>query len=208
MVDHRLDQTPVRHQGDRPTCVAFAVSAAHEWRAGDAVPRSAEDAMWAAHQVNEVPGREDTTVAWALEGLQRHGHATETAWPYTTPHWSLGRPAAALDEINRRDLSPWSDLGPVSFDAVANELDASQPAVLTVAVVKAAWYHAGDLVDAEPKLETPGNHAVLAVGVLDDPDRLIIKNSWGSGWGDDGYGYLTRRYYDHYALRVHILEGP
>ena len=25
-------------------------------------------------------------------------------------------------------------------------------------------------------------------------DRFIVRNSWGSGWGDKGFGYLTREY--------------
>jgi hypothetical protein len=207
VIDHRSTQTPVRDQGDRPTCVAFAVSASHEWRAGDAVVRSTEDAMWAAHQIGEVPGREETTVSWALEGLACHQHSTETAWPYGSPRWSSGRPATALDDANRRGLPPWRDLGAAPFDAVVAELDAGHPVVLTLAVVHAAWYHAGDLVDADANLKTPGNHAVLAVGSFEAPDRLIIKNSWGPTWGDHGYGYITRRYHDHYALRAHILEG-
>src|SRR4051812_13936761 len=184
MVDHRPLQTPVRHQGDRPTCVAFATSAAHEWCAGDGVVRSPEDAMWAAHQVREVPGREETTVSWALEGLARHEHSTETAWPYGTPRWSAGRPAAALEAANRRALPGWGDLGTASFDRVVAELDAGRPVILTVAVVAAAWYHDGALVDAPAGQKTPGNHAVLAVGSIDAPQRLIVKNSWGRSWGE------------------------
>lgn len=206
MIDHRPAQTPVRHQGDRPTCVAFATSAAHEWSAGDQVVRSPEDAMWGAHQVGEVPGREETTVAWALEGMARHEHATDVAWPYGQPHWSQGRPAAARQAGNRRALLGWSDLQPATFDEIAMALGAGRPVVLTVRVVIAAWYAGAALIDAEPGAKTPGNHAVLAVGALEAPDRLIIKNSWGKEWGDGGYGYLTRRYFDHYALRAHRLE--
>lgn len=208
MIDHRSAQTPVRQQGDRPTCVAFAVSAAHEWHAADGVVRSTEDAMWAAHQVNEVPGREETTVSWALEGLDRHQHSTEVAWPYSAPPWASGRPTAALDTANRRSLPTFRDLGVVSFDTVTGALATGRPIVLTLRVVAAAWYHAGDIVDAGPNLKTPGNHAVLAVGALEAPDRLIVKNSWGAGWGAGGYGYVTRRYHDCYALGAHTLEGP
>lgn len=45
-----------------------------------------------------------------------------------------------------------------------------------------------------------GGHAVLAVG-YDDQKRigpckgaLLIRNSWGEGWGDEGYGWLPYKY--------------
>jgi hypothetical protein len=95
---------------------------------------------------------------------------------------------------------------PATFDDVAAALSADRPVVLTLRVVPAAWYSGAALIDAEPDAKTPGNHAVLAVGALEAPDRLIIKNSWGAAWGDDGYGYVTRRYFDHFALRAHRLE--
>lgn len=34
------------------------------------------------------------------------------------------------------------------------------------------------------------NHAVLLVGYTDT--YWIIKNSWGTSWGDNGYIYITR----------------
>jgi len=43
-----------------------------------------------------------------------------------------------------------------------------------------------------------GGHAVLAVGYDDASTRFVVRNSWGSGWGQDGYftipySYLTDR---------------
>lgn len=206
MPDFRSDQTPVRQQGDRPTCVAFAVSAAHEWRAADSAIRSAEDALWAAHQVNEIPGLEATTVAWALQGMKDHGHAIEAAWPYGQPRWSTGRPEAATNADNRRRLTAWSEITPLTFETVERELRIERPVVLTLRVVLSAWHYGGGVVDAGPGETTPGNHAVLAVGTVDAGRQVIVKNSWGADWGDQGYGYVTERYLNSYALRAHLLE--
>lgn len=39
-----------------------------------------------------------------------------------------------------------------------------------------------------------GGHAVMACGYNDDTQELIIRNSWGTGWGDKGYGYLPYKF--------------
>lgn len=35
-----------------------------------------------------------------------------------------------------------------------------------------------------------GGHAVLAVGYDDTKGWVVIRNSWGTGWGDQGYCYM------------------
>ena len=38
-----------------------------------------------------------------------------------------------------------------------------------------------------------GGHAVCIVGYRSD-GRFIVRNSWGTGWGDHGFGYLAPSY--------------
>lgn len=207
MSDHRRAQSPVRNQDDRPTCVAFAVSAAHEWMADEQTHRSVEDALWAGHQVLHIPGRQETSVAAALEGLSRHGHASETAWPYGSPPYPAERPALAADPTAQRPLPPWQALPKVDVESLAAELERSVAVLLTVRVVRSAWRKPDGIIDVEPPAKVLTNHAVLAVGVQESPVRVIVKNSWGPRWGQAGYGFMTERYLTHYGLRAHVLEA-
>ena len=37
-----------------------------------------------------------------------------------------------------------------------------------------------------------GGHAIALVGYT--PDRFIVRNSWGTGWGDKGFAYASLEY--------------
>ncbi len=58
----------------------------------------------------------------------------------------------------------------------------------------------GKIPFPKPKEKTVGGHAVCAVGyddkmkVGDCVGAFIIRNSWGEGWGEHGYGYLPYEY--------------
>lgn len=45
-----------------------------------------------------------------------------------------------------------------------------------------------------------GGHAVMAVGYDDQRAVLIVRNSWGLGWGDKGYCYLPYDFVSNPAL--------
>jgi hypothetical protein len=209
VIDHRHLQTPVRDQGDRPTCVGFAVSAALEWMKRDSQIRSPEDAIWAAHREGGPQNLEETSVRLALSGLTRRRHAQESAWPYGTPPWPAPRPSAAKMSTNQTTLPLWRET-PGSWDAIRDALGNGHAVVLTLRFVSSAWLPSGPDVDAPPGQKCPTNHAVLAVGLTETSDGLaesvIVKNSWGVGWGLAGYGLVSRRYLEHYVVRAHALE--
>ncbi len=64
----------------------------------------------------------------------------------------------------------------------------------------------GKIPFPSPKESVLGGHAIDAVGYDDKmkiknqingyetAGALIIRNSWGTGWGDNGYGYLPYEY--------------
>jgi C1A family cysteine protease len=207
-VDFRPAQSPVRNQGARGSCVAFAVSAAHDWLA-PITARSTEDALWAAHQIGGNPTREPTRVQFALEGLTRHGHASEAAWPYGSPAFPADRPAhqSALElEI----LPPWQKVPTTtSFAAVVAQLVLGVAFILTLEHNQRAWMQADQsgVVDAPPGSKTVGRHAVLAVGASagSGDAHLVIKNSWGDDWADGGYARLSQRYFESYLADLHAM---
>jgi C1A family cysteine protease len=208
-VDHRHAQSAVRDQAERRACVGFAVSAAHEWVNPRDDLASPEDALWAAHQEGGPPDREDTSIKLALVGLSDHGHADEAAWPFGNPAWPASRPASAQDAERQRTLRAWRQIKNPEFDSLAGELTSGHAVLLSLHVVLDAWRDTSGLVDIVPGAPVIGGHAVLAVGVDEAEDgRIIFKNSWGTTWGDAGYGYLTNRYLAQHLKRAFVLEAP
>lgn len=52
-------------------------------------------------------------------------------------------------------------------------------------------HYGGGVVDGDG-CGTDLDHAVIAVGYDADEDAWIIRNSWGPGWGENGYGRIRR----------------
>ncbi len=53
-------------------------------------------------------------------------------------------------------------------------------------------------------------HAILAVGYQDDPDvdgggYVIVENSWGDDWGDDGLAYVTYEWLENSMMDANAI---
>merc|ERR1739838_693802 len=94
-------------------------------------------------------------------------------------------------------ISSYRDAPSMSASRMADTLYANHPmAVLIYARSKSFQnYHSGVYYDPNCSQSTI-NHAVLAVGYdrsgSSSNQYWIVKNSWGSGWGD--HGYIKMRY--------------
>jgi len=71
------------------------------------------------------------------------------------------------------------------------------------------WYSAPSGLIAMPKhpSEFIDMHAVQPVGYDDSTQLLLIRNSWGTKWGENGYGYLPYDYLDSHIQEVWHHSG-
>ena len=50
-----------------------------------------------------------------------------------------------------------------------------------------------------------GGHAVMLCGYDDKTEMFIVRNSWGSEWGDKGYFYMPYDFIKQYASDFWVL---
>ena len=88
-----------------------------------------------------------------------------------------------------------------NFAAVQNALASGYPVVVGFDVYSSfegSWGnithgHTGSGMMPYPNTRTEqllGGHAVCLVGYDNNTSRFIARNSWGTGWGDNGYFYM------------------
>jgi C1A family cysteine protease len=211
-VDGKDFITPVRDQGQAGTCWAFAAVAALEAKF-DIYTNNPNLNLDLSEQHLVCDGSMGTINGGyeflAADYLRTNGIVREATLPYTaqntSPYWPLTPPYTLYGVTANQNFISMSSLksslktyGPlIAFMDAYNDFNYWPTAPTSTAVPD---YYADQ-----------GWHAVALVGFVDDPDLAaggywIIKNSWGPGWGDDGYGYSLYGSIEQYN-RVHALTG-
>ena len=195
LVDLRSKLLPVRHQGRRQSCLAFASSTAHEHQAAPGEHLSVEYLFF--HAVERTPGKNPgagTTMLATAEALAQAGQPLETVWPYTPHQVTPWSPPALTTAPLTTTMTP----GKLALADLIVALDSGTPVVLGLIITDAFYLPDGNglVPDHDPDPER-GGHAVLAVGHgydLTGGPAVLIRNSWGSGWGLAGNAWLSGAY--------------
>jgi len=154
-----------------------------------------------ARRLLQWVGDSGTTLRATLKSVRRFGLPPEEHWPYVAENLELEPGAFAYSfaqesstltylRIDARNTS-----GRAVLDSACALLAAGFCFVLGFPTNSSI--NASALVPYPTSLDaTRGGHAVLAVGyddrlrVRSDKGALLIRNSWGTSWGDGGYGWL------------------
>jgi len=214
----RAAQTGVKHQYDRPTCVAFAVTALHEYthdvlkglKKASEIDLSEEFLYYHCKRLDGLgPNSTGTTISAASASLAADGQSLESLCPYkvscppglTTPP----NPSAFADGKARRLLG-LQQLN-LSLSSIQNSLTLSKPVIAVL-----DWF-SNAYVTQLGRIEIPrttdrllGRHAVLIVELEEEPRGglclITFKNSWGTKWGDSGFGGFGLDYFSAYAREI------
>jgi hypothetical protein len=204
-----------RDQGPRPTCLAFAASDVHAQSVGSPItPLSPEYAFYVAAQ-EALPVNHHVGVGLKAmgRGLQKIGQPTDAVYPYQ-PGLRFNDPlpippaahSSACTKVTAYRIVTGNSLFPV-----VDALKAGKCCVLRVGVTKPF-----QLVRAPNNVlihtagaPSFGAHALTAVGAGRDDVanelHILVRNSWGPGWGTNGYAWVPQSYLDeHLSFSAYI----
>jgi hypothetical protein len=209
--DLRSQFGDARDQDQRPTCLAFAASDAHAALRSPWAPLSVEFAFYHAQRRAGRTAHVGATLPAMLDTLQEDGQPIEAGWPYLATVPSDWKPAAVVGPLYRRHGESRGN----SVVEIIERLDEGRP-VLVLMTLSAAFYFArssNGIVDQQAGEQSNPNrrHAVVAVGhgLLAGQKVVLVRNSWGDGWGEQGHAWLTEAYLVPRVIRIGILtEDP
>ena len=210
IVDLRPKLGPVRNQGPfRGTCLAFALTAVHDKAAATApASLSVETLYWGAKQHDGTNGP-GTTFEAANIALTSLGQPPEELWAYdpsrddTSPAYAP--PADAIDPAS----CFMATIAPIDITATAirRSLEAEQPVAIGIPTWPGLRRPTGTQLrnPATGELENC-RHAVVIVGYHTDTSEILLRNSWGTSWGDDGHAWIPEPFIEDHVMSAWQLE--
>jgi hypothetical protein len=210
-VDLRSKLGTARSQGWRSTCLAFAISAAHEVDLFDDIDITdtcEEYLHWASKQ-HDDPGP-GTTFPAARDALANHGQPLEEVWPYEPDRddENPGYQPPALAHTAAPRWTPDFAAVPATPNSLKVEIDAGRAVVLGIPTwpdfdsPTAGRLLVPDLTDLDGAY-----HAVTIIGYDETTAEMLIRNSWGPDWGDDGTAWIALRFLDEHICEAWVLNA-
>lgn len=209
------DQMPaVWNQGDLGTCTAFSTLAAFQYE----VTRQGRQAYypsflaqyWWARYLDGGPEntRADVgaTLRSAVKAAAKYGVAHDSNWPYKTAKYARQPNKRTTQDAERHQVLQYLAV-PQSADRMRACLNDGFPIIVGFSVYESfeseEVARTGRAQMPRPGETLLGGHAVLVVGydfTADADPRWLIRNSWGTGWGDQGYFTMPAQYLTNPSL--------
>ncbi|HOW86770.1 MAG TPA: C1 family peptidase [Candidatus Aminicenantes bacterium] len=218
--DLRAWASPIEDQGGLGSCTAQAGAGVIEYYERKAFGHHVESSRLflykATRNLMKSRGDSGAYLRTTMGAMVLFGVPPETYWPYTDAEEGFDREPPAFCYAfaqNYKTLlyyrhDPAGTTRTALLDRLKTHLAAGHPAMFGFTV-----YSSIDQAGRTGRIPLPfgrerieGGHAVVAMGYDDaleianasggEPARgaLLIRNSWGRGWGEKGYGWLPYAY--------------
>jgi hypothetical protein len=237
VVDHRPNQTSIKDQNNRGTCVCFASMAGLEVAYGGGSLDLSEQFANYLYMTAEGRGCKDAGLQTHMSAnyLANDGVCAESVCPYQNDKYNFpayctnadtSAPAPALltnavanrpykiktyqkiwrNETLTTDTGAWIN-NPRYLEAL---LRADKDIVFGTHVAGWSSPYTG-IIDVQLSpggnpLPSVGGHAMLVVGYNRPQEYFIVKNSWGTSYGQSGYVYLSYDYIRTYAKYGYVIN--
>jgi len=190
--------TPIKNQEQCGSCWAFSTTGSlegqHFKKAGKLVSLSEQQLV----DCSKKEGNKGCQGGLMDNGfkyiIKNKGIDTEMSYPYKAKN---GKRCEFKEADIGATMTSFTDVKRGSEEALAEALNTIGPISVAMDAGHMSFQHYRTGIYKEPKCSSVKlDHGVLAVGYgSDEGDYWIVKNSWGTVWGDKGYFKLARN--DH-----------
>jgi C1A family cysteine protease len=204
-VDLRSGCSKVEDQGQIGSCTANAIVACLEFLEIKATKAWVDlSRLFLYYKERElIDAVNEDSGAYIRDGIKvlaKIGTPHESEWPYIESRWNKKPTPAAVAGAKQHRIKDYQRLN--SLNEMKSCLASGYPFVFGFSVYES---FESEEVKTTGIMQLPGmdermvgGHAVTAVGYDDEKGCLIVRNSWGVGWGDNGhfympYGFVTNR---------------
>lgn len=202
-VDLRIMCPAVYDQLQIGSCTGNAIAAAYEYDLiFQGLPLWRPSRLFIYYNERVIEGTTSVdagaSIKDGLASLNKVGVCTENTWIYDEDLVTVKPSVMAYDEAATRKIFNYKNIPDGDFYLMKQTLANKKPFVFGFTVydsfesdevartgIMPASYNSGKVL---------GGHAVMCVGYDDAKGWVIVRNSWGSGWGDNGYFYMPYSY--------------
>jgi len=198
-VDLRPLCFPIKNQGDLGTCGVSAVTSFLEFLSGHSLSVMFLYYVTRVYLSNYL-SNDDSGVQpqLVLDALANYGICRREHWPYIPSKFMECPPPQAFEEAQLFRPQATDFLQLTSFEEMKATLDRELIFFVDINFAPDAYGRGPEktgIVKKPPAHEVEYcDHTVMVVGYNDDTEYLIIQNSWGTHWGQNGYGYVPYEY--------------
>lgn len=205
-VNHIPWCSPVEDQGKLGSCTAQAVVGLMEYMQRRGGIQHVDGSRLFIYKVSrKLQGWTGDTGAYlrtAMKAVAAFGVPPEQYWPYVIENFEEEPSAFLYAFASNYQALKYTRLDPPGVDGKNALLTLKRVLATGLGAVfgfpvYSSLTGAADIPFPTEKDRLLGGHAVMAVGYDDGHGKngaLIIRNSWGQGWGYSGYGFLPYEY--------------
>lgn len=205
VVDLRKWCSPIEDQGHLSSCVANAIASSLELlKIRDGQPHEDLSRLFIYYNSRLMHGDANkdagTFIRLAMGTLSSLGTCLESRWPYDLPAVNVRPTWGSYRDAYANKIGAFYSIqseGDQRIDEIKTALQSQHPVVFGMLINDDFMKCRGGIVPLpQPGSHSLGGHAMLIVGYDDTQRVLIVRNSWGTWWGDSGYCLVPYAYLD------------